>query len=41
MIARTMISSIRVKEEDLRIFLLLLFFIYFLYYKGKIEKYKG
>jgi hypothetical protein len=31
MIARTMISSIRVKEEDLRIFLLLLlFFIIFI-----------
>jgi hypothetical protein len=31
MIARTMISSIRVKEEDLRIFLLLLLFHLFLY----------
>jgi len=32
MIARTIISSIRVKEEDLRKFLLLLlFFIYFIF----------
>jgi hypothetical protein len=40
MIARTMISSIRVKEEDLRIFLLLLFFIYFLYYKERLKNVK-
>jgi magnesium-transporting ATPase (P-type) len=51
MIARTMISSIRVKEEDLRIFLLLLlFFIIFLYVflmvniryiiKGRLKKCK-
>jgi hypothetical protein len=41
MIARTMISSIRVKEEDLRIFLLLLLFFHlFLYYKERLKKYR-